>query len=539
MQDCAITHLYFKMACLEGESKREFRSKALKKLDNVLEGFVHSLLEIAEAENLMKEEMDAAVNHGPNFVWQSKLTHQLMAMLRPSVANLVKSIQERGREMQETLASCDRIFSVVCGNHAPKEDLMALLQLKTNTATVEKPHADVKGTIVSGSEYKAVKQRQASSVCRGNTCPHFCKDHHRVVDNVLWKKLPRELVERICATLPLHKKIELQKSVNLRSRMSELTSFRQACAEAHPNLSGIFWENTYDYKLSVFDTRFQKWLHLTVNFIPVEYLSNGDNPPLFGHDGGLVCFLPSSFEYIGTEERVSIFVFNPLTGDEKFIPLPDSIWDEKTEANLLLLQMDADGSYKLILVTGCTQFGGPHGSESYDSKSGLWSELNSGIIYGDGVFDCESRPIVFDCASKRMYMEPLPHATDYAFVRDKCFVLTVESAHSYTKVSECVWENKWNVTSTTPFGPPPTRCQTTRLLVSKRHMLTFAAVTEGDDKHRLQFLTLFDRETHYKRAGPRELPSFLSCELGNCDSKFSVFPHSLFFMCDLSFNAIP
>lgn len=81
-------------------------------------------------------------------------------------------------------------------------------------------------------------------------------------------------------------------------------------------------------------------------------------------------------------------------------------------------------------------------AESYDSKSGLWSDLDSGIVCGDDVLNCESRPIVFDCAAKRMYRAPLPYATDFAFVSYQCFVLDLESCYLINcggmMVTECV-----------------------------------------------------------------------------------------------------
>lgn len=93
------------------------------------------------------------------------------------------------------------------------------------------------------------------------------------------------------------------------------------------------------------------------------------------------------------------------------------------------------------------------------------------------------------------------------------------------------------VTSSTGHGPLPPRGDLTRLVVSKRHVLTVQTVNEGSSKHREQSMILIDRETHEDWAFS-DLPKFLSFELGNRDRKYSIFPHSLFFTCDLSWSTV-
>ena len=99
------------MACSDGKLKREFKSKAMKKLSDTFQGFVDSLAD----ETCFNSVLDVVVNRDH----KRELTNRLKI-----VENLVKSIREQVPYIQESLTVCDEFLSLACGNSASQEDVV-------------------------------------------------------------------------------------------------------------------------------------------------------------------------------------------------------------------------------------------------------------------------------------------------------------------------------------------------------------------------------------------------------------------------------
>ncbi|KAG0564463.1 hypothetical protein KC19_8G112300 [Ceratodon purpureus] len=395
-----------------------------------------------------------------------------------------------------------------------------------------------------------------------------------LVDLSLWETLPKEVVESICALLPLSKILELLKLCEPWSRLPTATRFRQFCAKAHGDLFGIvmFDGKLWTYQLAIYDSKHKEWSHLELSSFLPDYMNYLKQSELFfGHDGGLMCVIPYDFYF--HEAPPCILVFNPLTGDKKYIGVSSFIasFDPRTTLSyVVLLQLIMDGElgcYKLILVTQRTKprVGGvEYYSESYDSMSGVWSTLDSGFVYGDGMMRYGRQHVCFDCRLKKFcrpaesgktVRNPSPHVYHsnvvpddlyypfHTFVRDHRFKLefaevdTDEDNFSSTaEVLESVWQNGWNEKSKISLAMEmPCEDFEARLLACTRYILM---VTDGgrfaDSEHCRQHMALFDRVTCEETV--LNIPRFMTKEF--CGAGYSI-TSNLESMCDLKWDVVP
>ena len=177
---------------------------------------------------------------------------------------------------------------------------------------------------------------------------------------------------------------------------------------------------------------------------------------------------------------------------------------------LVQLIMDAETRcYKSILVT---RRDGALYTESYDSNSGLWSTVNSGFVYGDGVSGHARCPIYINWSS-REYCKPSrksvtracdvdpndPSLGPYTFVRDHRFrvrYVRADGNEYYVTLSEWVWQNCWIPKSRTKLSMQELEGFEPRLLACQRYVLVVADnVYIAVSEHRHQHMVLYDRET--------------------------------------------
>lgn len=91
------------------------------------------------------------------------------------------------------------------------------------------------------------------------------------------------------------------------------------------------------------------------------------------HDGGLVCLLGVRSDDLFI--AVPVLVVNPLTHDQKILPLQNLVYNEP---KMLRLAVDRDsGQYKVILV-GHRIDNGLVDAEVYESRTGIWSTMDFG-----------------------------------------------------------------------------------------------------------------------------------------------------------------
>lgn len=282
-------------------------------------------------------------------------------------------------------------------------------------------------------------------------CRHICIHHPEMIDPGLWSKLSEDLVGLVFARLPIPQIIELRKCSTAWSSLSETSSFKRSFAEANPNLFGLLgWDNDLEtFRTRMFDAKSKEWHGVELTF-PLE---NGYMDAWYACDGGLVCFVPECED----EEDwgpYSVYVCNPLTNSWK--ALPDLPLGNK-EPVLLQMVTDVDANcYRVILV--CREKKEQAlGVNVYDSKTGLWSTMDSGLAFGSGNTLLGDRldPLVFDCATKILFnLDSCPPLEDlkvirYSFLKDRLFVLhehLVEpnTGHNTSEryvVSEYAWQS--------------------------------------------------------------------------------------------------
>lgn len=119
-----------------------------------------------------------------------------------------------------------------------------------------------------------------------NTCRHVCSHHEEVMDDTLWRKLPKEVVQHVCAFLPFSKTLELQNTCKPWSRMPVATNFRQSCAQAHDDLFGMLMsDDDGTLRIAVSDSEHTEWLHLELTDIPAHrFRSFPSEYKLYAHD---------------------------------------------------------------------------------------------------------------------------------------------------------------------------------------------------------------------------------------------------------------
>ncbi|KAG0561428.1 hypothetical protein KC19_9G064200 [Ceratodon purpureus] len=483
---------------------------------------------------------------------------KIQAVIRGFVDSLTEILNAEDLFGGETIV----IGNVLCQTEELKNRLEQLRRLRTDTPSRVASGDKLAGS--SGSSLHSKRARCANPEGEVGICRHFCKDHAELMDITLWETLPVEVVEHICALLPLSEIFEFLKLCKPWSRLPTARRFRQFCAKAYGDLFGIvmFSENSQSYRLAIFDPKHEEWSYLELSNLP-----SGDEL-VYGRDGGLMCVISHDFDRF--EGPPCIHVFNPLTGDKKYIRVSSftASIDRESELCAVLLQLIMDeelGCYKLVFVT---QIINPSGetvyySESYDSVNGLWSALDFGFVHGDGVLYDKRCHVCFDCRLKK-FCSPAeygksvtnPHPHTYfpnvypdltfdpfcTFVRDHRFKLElVEDVEATTEehliceaqISESVWQNGWNETSMVKLAMElPYWGDEARLLACTRYVVIIIAdVGYGSDcrHHMVLYDTVTSRDC--------VLPQFWTTTEVYYDQNFM--DRNLQFMCDLKWDAIP
>lgn len=285
-------------------------------------------------------------------------------------------------------------------------------------------------------------------------CTHTCIHHPEIVNPGLWSKLGEDLVGLVFARLPIPRIIGLRKCSEAWSAMSDSSSFKGAFAEANPKLFGLLgWDSDLEnFRTRILDVTFKEWHCVDLDFPK----GNGYMDSWYACDGGLVCFVPEWEDDDSVPD--SVFVCNPLTNSWKKLPdIPLGFKDPV----LVQLVMDRDTScYRVILVYSeklKSQDVQTFGAFVYDSITGSWSIMNSGLVYGTGntLLGDRNDPLLFDCASKMLYnLDSCQSLQDlmalrYSILKDRLFVLhalinpdTPNDATEMFIISEYTWESR-------------------------------------------------------------------------------------------------
>lgn len=267
--------------------------------------------------------------------------------------------------------------------------------------------------------------------------------HHRrrggavLMSPTIWSALPKDLLQRVFARLPLADIIRLQcLSKEWNQNLASATSaFKVVCADANPKLfaiiSGFCFTGKFDVK--VYDMKSNTW-HATM-------IDTGYTEPfntMNACDGGLVCFLCTSAK---SHVRLPIIVCNPLTRSMRALPLHT----HKGQPRMLQLVMDRNTKFYKVIVVVDDINNGNLTAELFHSETGVWTSANlpePRLFFGyqhiwEGYEDRDSEyvptalsPCVYDCA-EREFLELqvaenwLEDAVmkSYALVHDHLFVL--------------------------------------------------------------------------------------------------------------------
>ncbi|KAG0556035.1 hypothetical protein KC19_11G020400 [Ceratodon purpureus] len=268
-----------------------------------------------------------------------------------------------------------------------------------------------------------------------------------------WSKLTEDLVVQVFARLPIPRIIGLRKCSEAWSAMSDSSSFKGVFAEANPKLFGFLgWDGDLDkFRARIVDVTSKECHGIELDFPK----GNGYMDSLFACDGGLVCFVPV---WEGDFCFKSAFVCNPLTNHWK--KLPDIPFGFQ---RIVLLQLVTDSDvicFRVIVVYSeklkSEDTGQTFGAFMFDSKSGSWSTMDSGLVYGNRNTLSGGRTefLLFDCATKKLivpeYCPSLRYlpALCYSNMRDRVFVLHVlvnpDSPSDSTDmlvISEYTWDS--------------------------------------------------------------------------------------------------
>ncbi|KAG0587292.1 hypothetical protein KC19_2G154200 [Ceratodon purpureus] len=409
---------------------------ALRRVDQVIQKLKDCSMERNEIERIMTElkadalSSDDYTDTRRDLLVVAKTVRDMLNVLKTGLEGIhVEIILKMQVAIEETNSIVDR---------ASEEDNTRLKRTRVSTQT--EPGS------VCGSSSKETR------VTKKEICTHSCTYHPHIVNPGIWSKLPEDLVVQVFARLPIPRIIGLRKCSEAWSAMSDSSSFKGVFAEANPKLFGLLgWDGDLDkFRVRIVDVTTNEW-HGTELELPK---GNGYMDALFACDGGLVCFVP---EWESGPFLDSVFVCNPLTNCWKKLPdIPLGFIDPV----LVQLVTEGDGDwYRVILVyreklkVGDVQ---TFGTLMYDSKTGSWSKMDSGLVYGTGntLLGDKNEPMVFDCATKRMIdLEGCPSLQDltvlrYANMKDRVFVLHVlvnpDSPGDSTErlvISEYTWES--------------------------------------------------------------------------------------------------
>lgn len=271
------------------------------------------------------------------------------------------------------------------------------------------------------------------------------RNHRRrgaiLMSPAIWSALPKDLLERVFARLPLADMIRLQclsKEWN-QNLTSTNSAFKMVCADANPKLfaiiSGICFIGKFEVK--VYDMKSNTW-HATMIDTGYEEPFNTMN----ACDGGLVCFLCTSAQ---SHVRLPIIVCNPLTRSLRALPLHA----HKGQARMLQLVMDRNTKFYKVIVVVNDINNGNLTAELFHSETGVWTSANladSTLFFGyqhiwEGYEDRDFEytatafsPCIYDCAEGEFLELQVTEnlledavTKSYALVHDHLFVL--QKAH--------------------------------------------------------------------------------------------------------------
>jgi hypothetical protein len=261
------------------------------------------------------------------------------------------------------------------------------------------------------SEEHAFFNMQSKNVSRENVngsgvCRHTCACHSEVMDPCLWSKLPEHLLAHVLARLSMPQIFSIGWLSKAWLATSKTLGFKRICAEAHSKTFGVlgFHRTLGTYQVAALDLKNYNWIYHKLTF-PTGYPDKIESC-LYAHDGGLVCFVSTM--------NLPILVCNPLTNEWKSLPPIDI-----KQPVMVQLVMDAEtGDYRVIVVcrhggilkpqliesiegAGSRESSISETAEVYDSKTRVWSTMNSGCVYGRDRTEY-SLTKVFDCKSKKL-----------------------------------------------------------------------------------------------------------------------------------------
>ncbi|KAG0579974.1 hypothetical protein KC19_4G139300 [Ceratodon purpureus] len=424
---------------LEDTLKKHNRS-ALLRISQALRCLVSTLEEFREVEAMLGSGCVAEAYQSRSHDRHSndaspEFLGVVASTLKEMVGKLVSDIEAKP-EVQKLLVMIQKPVSGAANESG------VLIQ----DATIAKQPSGFVGTVPSGRGTEVHSRTVRSTV----TCRHSCKLHPELMDSNLWSKLPEELVQLVFARLPLVKIFDLCAQSSAWSTMSRTSNFRGVCSKRHLKLLGfvgvdadleIVWNSVYDIKSN-------KWTRREVRGFPLTddlrrwYFSSS----VLLCDGGLLCLVP--------EEDLSsspILVCNPLTDEWRVLPYLSNIdlYRYSDFMSKLVMEEDLTG-YKVILVLTTTNL--VHTTTIlndacayyYNSKTGVWSCMESGMVSGflNNIYGSSGYPFVFDCATKTMEKCSNLQGHACAIVKDRLFELELlgEDEDSFT-VSEYTWQS--------------------------------------------------------------------------------------------------
>ncbi|KAG0626312.1 hypothetical protein M758_2G118500 [Ceratodon purpureus] len=419
---------------------KEGYSDALCRVDHVIQKLKECSMERNEIERIVTELKTDAQSSSEHTDERQDLL--LVAETVRDMLNLLKTGLEGIPGQQKMQVAIEEMNSTV--DRASEEDNARLKRTRLSSQT--------EPSSVCGSSSKETRVTKTAARNGPEICTHSCTHHPHIVNPGIWSKLPEDLVVQVFARLPIPRIMGLRKCSEAWSAMSDSSSFKGVFAEANPKLFGLLgWDGDLDkFRVRIVDVTTNEW-HGTELQLPK---GNGYMDALFACDGGLVCFVPESESGPFLD---SVFVCNPLTNCWKKLPvIPLGFIDPV----LVQLVTEGDGDcYRVILVyreklkVGDVQI---LGTLMYDSKTGKWSKMDSGLVYGTGntLLGDKNEPMIFDCATKRMIdLEGCPSLQNhmvvrYANMKDRVFELHVlvnpdspGASPERLVISEYTWES--------------------------------------------------------------------------------------------------
>ncbi|KAG0626570.1 hypothetical protein M758_2G135400 [Ceratodon purpureus] len=523
---------------LDGTGERN-TSSALLRISQVVHGLGSSLEELREVETaLLGQGTAAGGDHGGS---NAGFVGLVAGTLREMVGKLVSDINENP-EVRKLLMMIQQPVPGATNDRAFLQDSTPMEQ----PSYVIEPSVETKAVSLPLLDYRALKR---VALKRGVSCRHSCKHHPELLDPFLWNSLPEDVVELVFARLSTGKIIALCEESKVWSAMARSSNFRGVFSEGHPEIFGLvrwdeagkrFWNLTYDVKSK--EWMCQKLAGLSEAIRASKYDRYRDL--MFASDGGLVCFVPQ-----GDYSPFTILVGNPLTDEWKALPqLSRARKDALTLVTVVQLVVDEDTKcYRVILVRGKLDEGAC-AAHCFDSKTGEWSSLVSGLVYGDSarslnktLSKSSDNPVVHDCSTRKTYEfidyleRDILESGRFALVKERLFMLEAWSPdpafsefNERFTVSEYAWEtsvSKVSRKSLIDCNFP--RDYQGHLYACKGFVLGIADnCEEGDDHH--QLIRLYDLSAE----------RWQELSMGdNC--KFTDKELNKIFMCELRWDAVP